>query len=123
MTSLAPLSVADDSKLFSYLLENNNGLHTSTSIQEDINKLSTWSEKMQMSFNPEKCHRLHLGKDNNHYPYYLPKIYATTETSTSISYTLYLHRLEDVPDEKDLGVYVDRKLNFKKHLSKNLQSK
>ena len=107
---------ADDTKLFSYMLESN----TSASIQEDINKLSSWSDKMQMSFNPEKCHRLHLGKNNKQHPYFLPKIYATTETPSSISYTLYLHRLENVPDEKDLGVFVDRKLNFKKHISQKI---
>ena len=111
---------ADDSKLFSYLLEDSNNLHTSTSIQEDINNLSAWSEKMQMSFNPEKCHRLHLGKNNNCYPYYLPKIYTTTETQTSTCYTIYLHGLEDVADEKDLGVHVDRNLTFKKHISQKI---
>ena len=75
---------------------------------------------MQMSFNPEKCHRLHLGKNNNQHPYYLPKIYATTETDTSISYTLYLHELQNVAEEKDLGVFVDKNLNFKKHISQKI---
>ena len=88
---------ADDSKLFSYLLENNISPHTTTSIQEDINTLSEWSEKMQMSFNPQKCHRLHLGKNNTQYQYYLPKIYATTENQSSISYTLYSVLLNNVP--------------------------
>ena len=111
---------ADDTNIFSYLLDNQAGPHTPNSIQNDINTLSNWSEKMQMSFNPEKCHRLHIGKNNNHYPYYLPKIYATTETNTSISYTLYLHELQDVADEKDLGVFVDNKLNFKKHISQKI---
>ena len=111
---------ADDTKIFSYLLDNQISPHTPESIQNDINVLSRWSDKMQMSFNPEKCHRLHLGKSNNHHPYYLPKIYATTETATSISYTLYLHNLQDVQDEKDLGVYVDNSLNFKKHISQKI---
>ena len=75
---------------------------------------------MQMSFNPQKCHRLHLGKNNNQHPYYLPKIYATTENQSSISYTLYLHDLDNVEDEKDLGVFVDRNLNFKKHISQKI---
>ena len=53
---------ADDSKLFSYILESSEGHHTSKALQEDLNKLISWSERMQMSFNLDKCHTLHLGK-------------------------------------------------------------
>ena len=107
---------ADDTKLFSYLLDN----QSTISIQEDLNKLAEWSQKMQMSFNPEKCHRMHLGFNNNHYKYSLPKIYSTVQKPTSISYTFYFHQLEEVQEEKDLGVIVDNKLKFKSHISQKI---
>ena len=104
---------ADDTKLFSYILDNQSAI----SIQEDLNKLAEWSMKMQMSFNPDKCHRMHLGHNNNRYSYSLPKVYSTVEKSRSISYTFYFHQLEEVQQEKDLGVIVDNKLKFKAHIS------
>ena len=55
---------ADDSKLYSYLLDQQDGIHTPESIQEDINILSEWSRKMQMSFNPDKCVCIHMGNKN-----------------------------------------------------------
>ena len=107
---------ADDTKLFSYLCDN----QSTISIQEDLNKLAEWSQKMQMSFNPEKCHRMHLGYNNNHYKYSLPKIYSTVQKPTSISYTFYFHQLKEVQEEKDLGVIVDNKLKFKSHISQKI---
>ena len=65
---------ADDTKLFSYILEvqdnlpsdtETNYMHSALSIQEDINMLTYWAEKMQMSFNLAKCHVLHLGYNNH----------------------------------------------------------
>ena len=37
--------------------------------QEDLNKLSDWSEKWQMSFNVEKCKVMHIGDENPHFKY------------------------------------------------------
>ena len=50
---------ADDTKLFNSIYEN-----TTDMIQEDINILSRWADDMQMSYNVEKCHTLHLGSRN-----------------------------------------------------------
>ena len=108
---------ADDTKLYSYLLDSN---HTSESIQEDINILSSWSQRMQMSFNPDKCVSLHMGKNNPKYSYSLPKIYSTVIKPNSTCYTLYFHPLKKVKEEKDLGVTVDADLNFKKHISQKI---
>ena len=52
---------ADDSKLFSYILDSDTSQHTQESLQNDINNLCLWSDQMQMSFNAKKCHILHLG--------------------------------------------------------------
>jgi len=45
---------ADDSKLFSYILDSKDDMHTPESIQNDINTLTASSETMQMSFNAER---------------------------------------------------------------------
>ena len=113
---------ADDSKLFSYILESDTEQlqHTQESLQEDINQLCLWSDKMQMSFNTKKCHVLHLGHRNTHYDYSLPKMSNIKKTSSSISYTYMFHQLEKVHDEKDLGVTVDDNLNFKLHISQKI---
>ena len=63
---------------------------------------------------------MHLGYNNNHYKYSLPKIYSTVQKPTSISYTFYFHQLEEVQEEKDLGVIVDNKLKFKSHISQKI---
>ena len=67
---------ADDTKLFTSLTDLNQNLpseaediHTSASLQQDINILTNWSEKFQMSFNMSKCHVLHLGHNNPQNPY------------------------------------------------------
>ena len=111
---------ADDSKLYSYLLDQQDGIHTPESIQEDINILSEWSRKMQMSFNPDKCVCIHMGNKNPEYKYFLPKIYSTFSTPPSTSYTLYFPQLKNVKKEKDLGVLVDEDLNFKAHISQKI---
>ena len=111
---------ADDSKLYSYLLDQQEGTHTAESIQEDINILSEWSRKMQMSFNPDKCVCIHMGHRNKEYQYFLPKIYSTFNTPQSTSYTLYFHPLKNVTKEKDLGVIVDSDLTFKAHISQKI---
>ena len=111
---------ADDSKLFSYILDTDSTNHTQESLQEDINHLCLWSDKMQMSFNVKKCHILHLGHRNTRFNYSLPKMSDIKKTSCSISYTYSFHPLEKVNSEKDLGVTIDDKLNFKLHISQKI---
>ena len=111
---------ADDSKLFSYILDSDTSQHTQESLQNDINNLCLWSDQMQMSFNAKKCHILHLGHRNTYFDYSLPKMSNIQKTSSSISYTYTFHPLEKVDNEKDLGVTVDDKLNFKLHISQKI---
>ena len=111
---------ADDSKLFSYILETDSAQHSHESLQDDLNQLCLWSDKMQMSFNVKKCHILHLGHRNTRYEYSLPKMTDYKKTTSSISYTYTFHSLEKVNSEKDLGVTIDDKLNFKLHISEKI---
>ena len=105
---------ADDTKLFCNLYEN-----SQNSLQEDINTLSRWADEMQMSYNTDKCHSLHLGSRNNHHTYFLPKMSDIKKTANSESYTFTLHPLKNV-EEKDLGVIIDQDLNFKSHISSKI---
>ena len=93
---------ADDSKLFSKILDD----ASIDTLQQDIQALSEWSEKMLMKFNVNKCHVLHLGSNNPEHYYYMPN-------SSHLTYPT----LQPVEDEKDLGVIVDSKLNFHKHMN------
>ena len=78
--------------------------------QKDLDKLEEWSETWQMSFNLGKCKHMRLG-----------------ELPTSSRYHLRdkdgkMHIIETINDEKDLGVYVDKNLSFKKHIDETVKS-
>ena len=94
-----------------------NFIHTSASLQEDLNILAIWCDRMQMSYNIDKCHTLHLGSQNQKPTYTLPKMSNTIKTTGGMSYTYTFHNLSQVQEEKDLGVIVDDKLLFRKHIS------
>lgn len=64
---------ADDTKLFTYLLDLlEQYIHMTRSVHRDINTVAHWSERMQMNFNIEKCHTLHMGSDNTKRQYTIP---------------------------------------------------
>ena len=113
---------ADDTKLFSYILENSaaDTDHTTDSIQEDLNKLALWCDNMQMSYNIDKCHSLHMGIRNKKHQYTLPKMSDIKKTAHSISYNYTFHTLKQVDEEKDLGVTIDSGLKFRKHMSEKI---
>lgn len=89
------LLFADDAKLF-----RNVNLRDDTDIkilQTDVDSLTTWSRKWQLAFNVDKCKVLHLGRTNPYNKYKMAERY-----------------LEQVEEEKDLGVLVDNELKFHK---------
>ena len=59
---------------------------------------------MQMRFHPAKCRTMHLGKHNLDTKYTLP-----TDDGT-------LHNIAQTAEEKDLGVTIDDKLIFSRHI-------
>ena len=75
---------------------------------------------MQMSFNVDKCHALHLGHRNKNHTYTLPKMSKINQNNHHISYTYTFHPLKNVIEEKDLGVIMDNNLNFKSHISQKI---
>ena len=59
---------ADDTKLYTVLTDRNSNLK----LNNDLASMQTWSSRMQMTFNIEKCKVLHLGNNNPNYQYTMP---------------------------------------------------
>ena len=86
---------ADDTKIYE-------GLSLpclSPTLQSDIEKLHSWTLDWQIKFNSGKCKILHIGSNN-----------------PNISYSMNGITLEVTEAEQDLGVVVDNKLSFDKHI-------
>ena len=86
---------ADDTKLFREIKNEDDNAY----LQQDLDKLSDWSEIWKLKFHPGKCSVLHLGKTNRKTPYALNG--QVLQASSS---------------EKDLGVQIDDELRFDKHI-------
>ena len=84
---------ADDSKLYRPVRH----LTDPPTLQEDLNAAVRWADRWQLTFNADKCTVLHIGRQNRHHPY-----------------TMMGATLKDTAAEKDLGVYIDAELKFRK---------
>ncbi len=65
------------------------------SLQEDLRKISSWSDKWEMPFNVNKCHILRVGTRNHKYEYEMSE-----------------GKRESVRCVKDLGVTIASNLKF-----------
>ena len=61
------LKFADDTEIFTRITDDNDW----HSLQDDLSKLTTWSEKWQMLFNTSKCKVMYIGKSQKKYLYYI----------------------------------------------------
>ena len=95
---------ADDTKIFNIM----KSPEDQEILQNDLDSLSAWSDKWLLKFHPEKCKVMHLGKaDNTKY------LYKLKEGDTH-------HELAYTEEEKDIGVVIDGKLDFEKHININI---
>ena len=91
---------ADDTKLYTVLTDRNSNLK----LNNDLASMQTWSSRMQMTFNIEKCKVLHLGSNNPDHQYTIP---MSGEK---------VHTLEVTIDEKDQWVTIDNQLKLSMHV-------
>jgi len=83
---------ADDTKLWCRIKKESDAV----TLQQDIDRLSTWSNIWQLNFNTEKCKVMHIGHSCN-------TEYYMTEGSLR-------RKLECVQQERDLGIIVSSNL-------------
>ena len=94
---------ADDTKLYRAI---NNEIDN-TIKQNDINSMFKWSEKWLLRFHPDKFKVLPIGTKSN---------YGQDSTYKMSTYDGSEITLETVQSEKDVGVTIDSKLKFDKHI-------
>ena len=95
---------ADDAKLYGVSTDDTDSL----SIQNDLSKLQNWTNKWKLQFNESKCKTLYLGSNNSKHPYHM------ASNSGVIN-------LEETTVEKDLGIFVDNKLDFDEHITQAIK--
>ena len=93
---------ADDTKIFRSI----NNPEVTKILREDLDKLQEWSNTWLLKFHPHKCKRLTTGRQTE---------------NTKVTYTLNkgdtIHQLENVDQEKDIGVIIESNLEFDKHIN------
>ena len=92
---------ADDTKVYTSIQNEQDA----NNLQMTINNMHQWTNTWLLKFNQSKCNVLHLGENNPRHKYYIGDEPNRTEMTVT---TL----------EKDLGVHIDEKLNFDKHIEK-----
>ena len=88
---------ADDSKCYRRITK----VQNCQELQDDINHLFKWSVEWGMSFKIEKCFVLSINQSNKHQPF---------------KYTMNDVTLSTVNEVKDLGIFLDTKLSWDKHI-------
>lgn len=95
---------ADDTKAYTHVSSPEDGCR----LQRTLDKLTEWSDKNMIGFNPDKCKVLHLGKTNLKHDY----VMKDGDNSSVLIKTVC---------EKDLGVYIDDQLNINEHVQQQVE--
>ena len=91
---------ADDAKIYKTIKCQQDRLP----VQSSVTNATTWAKDLDMEFNDTKCHHIHIGKHDNYLNYTIEK-----QDRECI--------ITKVDSEKDLGVTIDKNLNFREHIS------
>ena len=99
-----PWSVTSASRLFAddcliYRVVNNTA--DSDALQKDLESLQTWEQHWQMSFNPDKCEVIRI---------------TNKKATISRSYTIHGEVLKTSNSIKYLGLNIDNKLSWERHV-------
>ena len=93
---------ADDTKLFRIILNKRD----QAILQKDLNCLNDWSNKWLLEFNPSKCKFVHFGKQK-----YINNAYYLVDKDG------FRNEIQNKEFEKDIGIFVDKKLDFGLHIA------
>ena len=96
---------ADDAKIYRTV----NSTEDCADLQKDLLEMENWAKQWQMKFHPNKCQVMRIGR---HHPDYT---YVMHDNSTGQPLNL-----EESEVEKDLGVFVDNRLSFTKHIQQTV---
>ena len=96
---------ADDTKMYI----RSDQVNATNQLQEDLYKLEEWSNNWLLKFHPQKCSVMKLGRTKTKADYYM--------TGINSDKTTYNLKLKENEAEKDLGVVVNRHLNYKQHVT------
>ena len=96
---------ADDTKTYS----TTNSPDNHEKLQQTTNNFYRWTREWNLDPNIKKCKRLHIGKNYPEYNYFI------TDDSNSLFY------INNVKEEKDLGVTVDQCLDFHTHITSKVK--
>ena len=88
---------ADDTKAFRKI----DSQYDQLQLQRDIDNMVTWSNTWLLKFHPEKCTMMNIGG----------------KCTPNFDYSMEGHILNYSLCEKDLGVHIDNKLSFEKHIT------
>ena len=94
---------ADDTKVYKIVT----CLSDRKYLQRDLDRLDDWSKQWLILYNTSKCKHMHIGRE-------IPD-------SSDMAYKLNGQELETVTEEKDIGVFIDNRLNFDKHISEKVK--
>ena len=99
------LKFADDTKVFRKIKSDADRQH----LQDELNKLTEWSEKWQMLFNFGKCKCLHTGHVNEDAQYTMGgAVLSTTLTVTDLGLTISADM--KVSEQCGIAVYTENEL-------------
>ena len=76
-------------------------------LQNDVGKSEYWEGESKMFYYTDKCHRVHIGENTEASKY---EMGSGDNRST----------IKRIESEKDLGVFIDEKLNFREHITKKV---
>ena len=83
-------------------------------VQRSVTSATTSAIDWDMEFNNTKCHHLHIGKHDSGLNYTIKHQGSTIEHQGSDCI------ITKVDSEKDLGVTIDKYLNFREHISNKI---